>query len=99
MLPAFAPGDRVVGIPARLPFVRPHAGSVVVLRAPDGSGRLEIKRIAAGPGGRVEIDGREAVLGPDEWFVTGDNAEESTDSRHFGPIRSRDIVAIVWFRY
>ena len=96
MLPAFAPGDRVVGLPARLPFVRPHAGSVVVQGA---SGRLEIKRVAAGPGGRVEIDGRDAVLGPDEWFVRGDNADESTDSRHFGPIRSRDIVAVVWFRY
>ncbi len=39
-------------------------------------------------------------LGPDEYFLLGDNSASSTDSRHFGPVRARDLigrpVAVVW---
>jgi signal peptidase I len=31
------------------------------------------------------------TLGPDEYFVLGDNSAESTDSRHFGPV-SREAI-------
>ncbi len=39
-------------------------------------------------------------LGPDEYFLLGDNSSRSKDSRHFGPVRAADIVgrpvAVVW---
>lgn len=40
------------------------------------------------------------ALGPDEYFLLGDNSASSTDSRHFGPVHAHELlgrpVAIVW---
>jgi len=99
MLPALKPGDRVAASRYGFIFRRPRRGDLAVVRAPDGSGRLDVKRLAAGPGATVEVRGRQAILGPEEWFVTGDNAAESSDSRTWGPVHRRDIVAKVWFKY
>jgi signal peptidase I len=41
-------------------------------------------------------------LGPDDYFLLGDNSAASTDSRHFGPVKAAQIlgrpVAVVWPR-
>jgi len=37
-------------------------------------------------------------LGPDEYFVMGDNRGESYDSRKFGPIQKSSIVGRTWVR-
>lgn len=39
------------------------------------------------------------TLGPQEYFVLGDNRGNSNDSRTFGPVPSEDIVGRVWLRY
>jgi signal peptidase I len=54
-----------------------------------------VKRVTGAPGD--DVGGR--PLGPNEWFVTGDNAEASSDSRTFGPVGRRDIVGRVRFVY
>lgn len=40
------------------------------------------------------------VLGPDEYFVLGDNTADSVDGRRFGPLSGRDVVGrathVVW---
>jgi hypothetical protein len=54
-----------------------------------------VKRITAGPGDQVA--GR--VLGHDDWFVSGDNAEWSTDSRTLGPVPRTAIVGRVRYVY
>ena len=38
-------------------------------------------------------------MGPDEYFVMGDNRRNSQDSRAFGPIAATQIVGRVWLRY
>jgi signal peptidase I len=38
-------------------------------------------------------------LGPDEYWVMGDNRNHSRDSREFGPILRDVIVGEVLFRY
>jgi len=58
------------------------SGDVIVLRQPDTQ-RIIIKRISKIDGGR--------------YFVLGDNSSASTDSRHFGWIEKKAIIAkVLW---
>jgi signal peptidase I len=99
MLQAYAPGDRLFVERVTYRLRRPRIGEVVVVRQPGADGRLDLKRIAASPGAEVQVAGAPDFLGHDEWYVLGDNLDESTDSRALGPVRTSDIVGRVWFRY
>ena len=99
MLRAFAPGDRLVVEGFSYRFRAPRIGEVVVVRQTATEGRLDLKRIAAGPGAEVTVRGEPDFLGKDEWYVLGDNLDESTDSRELGPVKTSDIAGRVWFRY
>jgi nickel-type superoxide dismutase maturation protease len=92
MAPALAPGDWALAIPVR----RPRVGDVVVVEHPGRPGYEMVKRLIAGPAGRVG----DRILGSDEWWIEGDFAHASTDSRQFGPV-TRDrlkakVVLIYW---
>ncbi len=91
MEPAYSAGDRLVVNRLAYRNRAPSAGDAVVLRDPAAPSRLLLKRIAAAPD-RVDP-------GPHHFYVLGDNAAESRDSRQFGLIHRRDIVGRVWFRY
>jgi type IV secretory pathway protease TraF len=41
----------------------------------------------------------ERGLGPDHYLVVGDNPEESTDARTFGPVERSAIAGVVVARY
>ena len=99
MLRAYAPGDKLVVENATYRFRAPRIGEVVVVRHQGNDGRLDLKRIAARPGAEVTVKGATDFLGHDEWYVLGDNLDESTDSRELGPVKRQDIAGRVWFRY
>ena len=71
-------------------------GALVVLEHPTRPGYEIVKRVAGIPGDQPS-GGR--LLGPDEYWVLGDNARESTDGRSFGPVPGRAIRGVVRFRY
>lgn len=64
----------------------PRPGDVVVLEHPERPGFELVKRAA----------GRS---GSGDWFVEGDNAEASTDSRGFGPVPASAIKGCVRLVY
>lgn len=41
----------------------------------------------------ADMDVYEVTLGPDEYFLMGDNRTGSTDSRYFGPFHRSDIIS------
>lgn len=86
MEPTLAHGDRV--LVNRLAYVlrHPSVGEIVTATFASVPSELVIKRVRA-----VTLDGSS--------FLVGDNAEQSTDSRHLGPAMPRAIVGRVWYRY
>jgi signal peptidase I len=45
---------------------------------------------------------QDLLLGPDEYFLLGDNRLASNDSRQFGPVMRREIegkLSLVWYSY
>jgi signal peptidase I len=107
MSPALLPGERVLIDRLAYRYERPRRGDVVLAtdprepsRRPDGrpSGHI-VKRVAGGPGERVEREGRAWELGEDEWLLLGDAAEMSTDGRDFGPVARDAILGRAWLVY
>lgn len=69
-----------------VPCRRPRPGDVVVVGDPRSPSRTIVKRvIAVRPDGRVDVG--------------GDNADASTDSRHFGPVARQSIRGRAVYRY
>jgi inner membrane protease subunit 1 len=73
----------------------PRRGSVAVVEHPARPGFEVVKRVTGLPGDVV--GGRR--LGPDEYWVAGDAAGSSTDSRMFGPVAGSGLRGVVLLRY
>jgi nickel-type superoxide dismutase maturation protease len=82
MQPALRPGDRV--LVSR--WSRPRPGDVVVLRDPESSGTILVKRLV-----ERAADG--------QYVVRGDNPNVSRDSRTFGSVPPSLLIGRVFYRY
>ena len=91
MLPTLRPGDWLIAVRA----TGAPMGALVVVDPPGRPGYEMVKRIAGAPGDRTA----DRSLGPDEYWVLGDNEEGSTDSRTFGPVSAASIRGRVVLRY
>lgn len=86
---------RVIGLPGETLSVQD--GAIIVNGA-----KLPEPYLPAGlqtPTGPFTEGGREFVLGPDEYFLVGDNRPFSSDSRAWGPVPRKNIVGRAFFRY
>ena len=83
---------RIVGLPGER--VKVGDGKLVVYNDDYPQGVLveEIYLDETTPGSNM------ITLGPDQYYVMGDNRDASYDSRRFGPINKRDIVGRAWVR-
>jgi signal peptidase I len=50
-------------------------------------------------GGSFLDEGKEIVVPPGQYFVSGDNRPHSSDSREFGTIAKEDFIGYAFFRY
>jgi signal peptidase I len=105
MVPALQPGDWLLLNPLGRSW--PGKGSLVVFREPL-TGTLAIKRVAGGPGDRVEFAGGFLTLDHDEAWLTSDADASATaaagfgppiDSARYGPVPVDNLVGRVLFRY
>lgn len=88
MVPTFQNGDYLIVDELTYRFREPKMDEVIVFRYPKDTSKFFIKRIAALPGDTV--DGQE--MGPEEYFVLGDNRDASSDSRIWGPVDRKYII-------
>jgi signal peptidase I len=105
MAPTIEPGDWLLVDPTTARW--PRRGSIVIFREPD-SELLAIKRVAARPGDRVQLDDGHLILAADEAWLLSDAADadllaagsgQPIDSRRYGPVPVDALVGRVWFRY
>jgi nickel-type superoxide dismutase maturation protease len=82
MLPLLQPGDEILFNPLAYQKSSPQLGDVIVTMHPLQIDLTIVKRITL-------------IYSCGSYFVTGDNLEASTDSRHWGTIKSTDIIGKV----
>lgn len=84
---------RVIGLPGET--VEITGGHVVLYTNEHPNGKVldEPYIVEARTNGKAR-----ATLGQDEYYVLGDNRDESLDSRSFGPVKRKGIIGRVWFR-
>ena len=67
-------------------FSQPKVGDIVALKAPRRPNKLLLKRV-------------EKALEGNRYIVVGINKVDSTDSRQFGWVSSKDILGKIWLKY
>ena len=109
MEPAYQPSDYLIIDLLSYRFEKPQRGDVIIFRYPLDPAVFYIKRISALPGETVaENSGilvaksatttQTLTLAKDEYFVLGDNAKDSSDSRQWGPLQRKFIIGRVALR-
>jgi signal peptidase I len=85
---------RVVGLPGETIEVADKRVTVYNTEFPNGKVLDETQYLDG-----VTTEGKKkTTLGAEEYFVLGDNRDESLDSRSFGPVTRDHIVGRVWVR-
>ena len=108
MQPTIMKGNYVLVNRYSYVFRGPKKGDIVLIkrktRGPSDDINLSIKRITGIPGDEVEFQNAndssktETVsLSEGEYFMVGDNAGDSYDSRHYGAVKGSTIIGKVIF--
>jgi signal peptidase I len=94
MEPAVLQGDRVLADKTAYRRMAPKKGDIVIFVYPDDRSKLFIKRVEALPGNTIpSADGTLQKVPHGSIAVIGDNPKSSFDSRHFGFVPLRDVIA------
>lgn len=86
---------RIVALPGE--NVAVNSGKILINGRPLEEDYLP-KTFQTSPGVYL-AEGKTITLGPEEYVVLGDNRDNSSDSRSWGPIKKKDFVGRVWLIY
>ncbi len=81
MNPTLQEGDWVFVDKGAFQREGPHVDDIVLAEHPQKNNFYMVKRVSSKK--------------DEAYFLEGDNTQESTDSRHFGPLSSRGIIGLV----
>ncbi|MBI1755351.1 signal peptidase I, partial [Candidatus Azambacteria bacterium] len=84
---------RIVGLPGEIISIHDKGITIKNKENPDGFPLKESYIPEPDTYGNTTV-----TLGPDEYFVLGDNREASSDSRRWGPLKKEFITGKVWIR-
>lgn len=90
---------RIIGLPGETIRIDEDGSIYVdgeVLK--EGYGKETIKPVRENGEDNLGYAREEIVLGKDEYFVLGDNRNDSEDSRFIGPVKLSDMKGKIWFR-
>ncbi|MDO8668899.1 MAG: signal peptidase I [Candidatus Buchananbacteria bacterium] len=88
---------RVIGLPGET--VKIDNGSIFITPVGGQSNVLKEDYLASGVETRLPVSGYgELKLKDNEYYLMGDNRDQSQDSRTFGPVRSDFIIGRTWLR-
>jgi type IV secretory pathway protease TraF len=98
MVPALNPNELVfVGDGTASSWV-PRRGEIVAARPASMGGKVLVKRVVGLPRERVRAGERAWQLDDGEFFLAGDQPEQSVDSRIFGPVRQEELLGPLRWR-
>lgn len=98
MEPTFENGDYLIIDELSYHFRQPKKNEVIVFRYPLDPSKFFIKRIIGLPGETIESNEQKIILGPNEYFVEGDNRPASSDSRVWGAVPENLVIGRVLVR-
>ncbi|MEK7585367.1 MAG: signal peptidase I [Patescibacteria group bacterium] len=98
MTPSFQDGEYLIIDELSYHFRSPAKGEVIVFRYPKDPAKFFIKRVIGVPGETVKVRGSDRLLGPNDYYVLGDNRDMSLDSREWGPVPEDLIKGRVFLR-
>lgn len=86
---------RIIGMPGER--VEVSGGRVTIFNGNNPDGKILVENAYLENSKKTPGEAR-ITLGPDEYFVMGDNRSASSDSRTWGSLNKKDIIGKAWLR-